>query len=259
MRFADKLVLVTGGGGGIGRATAQLFAAEGASLIVADRNAAGGRAAAAAIEKAGGKATFIQCDVSDAEQVRRMCAEIAADIGGLDVLVNNAGMQIVGKSIEETSEDEWEQMHGTNLKGVFLVSKYAIPQLRRRGGGSIVNVASLQAQVTMPGFAVYAASKAGVVGLTRGMALDLLPNGIRVNAVLPGAVDTPMARAYFEENDLAFDAAVLKEPQRVGRFSDGEEIAEVIAYLASDASRFIVGATVVADGGQHAMVGFSPD
>ncbi len=259
MRFQDKLVLVTGGGAGIGRATALLFAAEGATLIVADRNGPNGRATVSAIEEAGGSATFIECDVSSAEEVRRMCAAVAADFDGLDVLVNNAGMQIVGQSVEETSEDEWEQMHGTNLKGVFLVSKYAIPQLRRRGGGCIVNVASLNAQVTMAGFAVYAASKAGVVGLTRGMALDLLPHGIRVNAVLPGAVDTPMARAYFDEHELPFDEAALKNQTRIGRFSDSEEIADVIAYLSSDAARFIVGASVVADGGLHAMASFSPD
>ena len=259
MRFQDKLVLVTGGGAGIGRATALLFAAEGATLIVADRDAPNGRAAVSVIEKTGGRASFIQCDVSSSEQVRRMCGAIASDFDGLDVLVNNAGMQIVGKSMEETSEDEWEQMHGTNLKGVFLVSKFAIPQLRRRGGGSIVNVASLNAQVTMAGFAVYAASKAGVVGLTRGMALDLLPHGIRVNAVLPGAVDTPMARAYFDEHELPFDDDALKKRTRIGRFSDSEEIADVIAYLASDAARFVVGAAVVADGGLHAMAGFSPD
>ncbi len=258
MRFQDKHVLVTGGGAGIGRATALLFAKEGATVIVADRNAPNGRATVSATEEAGGSATFIECNVSNAEQVRRMCAAVASDFDGLDVLVNNAGMQIVGKSVEETSEDEWEQMHGTNLKGVFLVSKYAIPQLRRRGG-CIVNVASLNAQVTMAGFAVYAASKAGVVGLTRGMALDLLPQGIRVNAVLPGAVDTPMARTYFDEHDLPFDEAALKKQTRIGRFSDGREIADVIAYLASDAARFIVGAAVVADGGLHAMAGFSPD
>lgn len=259
MRFAGKNVLVTGGGSGIGRSTACLFSSEGASIVVADLDLRGGHKTVAEIAEKGGEAQFIQCDVSSSEQVQEMYANMPTSFDGLDVLVNNAGMQIVGKSIEDMTEDEWDQIHGTNLKGVFLMSKFAVEHLRKRGGGSIVNVSSLNAMVTMPGFAVYASSKAGVAGLTRGMALDLLPYGIRVNAVLPGAVDTPMARGYFEENAIPFDEKKLKDPTKVGRFSEAKEIADVIAYLASDTSSFVAGATIVVDGGQHALAAFNPD
>lgn len=243
-----RRAIVTGAASGIGRATAELLAAEGAAVVVADRDEAG-EAVAAGIRTAGGRATFVRCDVTSADDCRRVVEACSATFGGLEVLVNNAGI-IRRASVVDTTEAEWDAVMAVNVKSVFLMSKFAIPVMASEGGGAIVNTASGWGLVGGAKAAAYCASKAAVVNLTRAMAIDHGPAGIRVNCVCPGDTDTAMLRSearQLGEDAGAFLAGAADRP--LGRVGTPEDIARAILYLASDAAGFVAGSALVVDGG----------
>ena len=248
-RLTGKVALVTGMAAGIGRATFELLAAEGARVLGCDVRDDGERAASE-LRARGLEAAFMVADVSRRSDVERLVAETVQRFGGLDVVVNNAAVGVFHKTVESTEEDEWDRTLAINLKSVYLVSRAAVPHLRARGGGSIVNVSSVHAFATTEGVAAYAAAKGGVLALSRQMALDLARDKIRVNAVVPGAVDTTMLQTHaelegksYEELGFVFDAA------KIGRIGKPEEIARAILFLASDDSSFMTGAPLIVDGG----------
>jgi NAD(P)-dependent dehydrogenase (short-subunit alcohol dehydrogenase family) len=253
MRLKDKVCIITGGGSGIGRASALLFAREGARLAVADKRKDAAEAVAAACIGEGAKAVAIEVDVARAADVQRMVAATVAAFGRLDVLINNAGYGIAG-SVVETDEQAWDDLMAVNVRGVFLCCKYAIPAMRANGGGAIVNTASVVAAVGIRDRAAYCASKGAVAALTRAVAIDHVGDGIRCNAVAPGTVDTP----YFDRilKTSADPAAVRKKletRQLLGRLGTPEEIAAAILFLAGDESRFATGTILTIDGGMTAQ------
>jgi len=253
MRLKDKVCIVTGGGSGIGRASALLFAREGARLAVADKRLQAAEAVTAECTDAGAQALPVAVDVARAAEVQRMIATTMATFGRLDVLVNNAGYGIAG-SVVETDEQAWDDLMAVNVRGVFLCCKYAIPAMQANGGGAIVNTASVVAAVGIRDRAAYCASKGAVAALTRAVAVDHIGDGIRCNAVAPGTVDTP----YFDRilKTSADPAAVrkkLEERQLLGRLGTPEEIAAAILFLAGDESRFATGTILTIDGGMTAQ------
>jgi NAD(P)-dependent dehydrogenase (short-subunit alcohol dehydrogenase family) len=251
-RFEGRVVLVTGGSTGIGFAAASAFLSEGASVAITARGRPGLERAAASLGREG-RVVAIPGDVSRAADARRMVGSARRVLGPLDVLVNNAGIFRPG-AVHETSERDYDAILDINLKGVFLVSKYAIPGMRRRRRGSIVNVSSDAGLVGYPGYAAYCASKGALVLLTKAMALDYAKDGIRVNAVCPGEVDTPMMREEIVRSGLG-EARYLKAladtiPMR--RPARPEEIARTILFLASDEASYMTGSAVAVDGGTTA-------
>jgi len=252
MRLEGKVCIVTGGGSGLGRASCLLFALEGALVAIADRN---GEAAGRVAEEArtlGADAIGLPVDVASADDCRRMVEATLERFGRLDVLVNNAGYGITG-SVVETDEADWDALIATNLKGVFLCSKYAIPAMRRTGGGAIVNVASVVASVGIENRAAYVASKGGVAALTRAMALDHAEDGIRVNAVAPGTMESPyFDRMLARSPDPAALRRDLEARQVMNRLGRPEEVATAVLYLACDEASFCTGSMLTADGGMTA-------
>lgn len=248
MNLAGTVAIVTGGGQGIGLATAGLLAREGARVAVAERNPEYGRAAVESIRAAGHDAVSIPTDVSRSEDVAAMIASTLKAYGGVDILVNNAGVDVKAPLLE-TTEDQWDYVLGTNLKGSFLCAKAAVPHMLRRGGGAIVNVASVLALRSSPGFGVYCASKAGILGLTRSMVLEWSPLGIRVNCVLPGAVDTSLMWRYTATADLASAHEIAARRNPLGRIATPDEIAEGIVWLCSPQASYAAGAFLEIDGG----------
>jgi NAD(P)-dependent dehydrogenase (short-subunit alcohol dehydrogenase family) len=251
MEFQGKTAIVTGGAQGIGRATALRLAREGAAVLIADRDAPAAHALAAGIASWGGNAYAVVADVADEADAARIAAEAVSRYGGVDVLINNAGIQSPG-SVESTPLEAWNAILAVNLTGAYLVSRFVLPELRRRGGGAIVNVASLHGLLTEPGWAAYAASKGGVIALTRSMALDYAAEGIRVNCVCPGAVDTSLLRATAALENRQHPETVLKQwaaEQPIGRLGTPEEIAELITFLAGPRASFITGSAYTIDGG----------
>jgi len=247
--LTGKRALITGGASGIGRATALLFAHEGAAVAVVDLDEVGGQAVVRAIADEGGQAIFVRCDVSLAADCQRAVQRTVDELGGLDVLFNNAGI-IRRASVLETSEGEWDGVMAVNVKSVFLLSKYAIPVMVQAGGGVIINTASGWGLVGGRKAAAYCASKGAVVLLTKAMALDHGQQNIRVNCICPGDTDTPMlrdeARQLGEPDDRFLAEAAQRPLQRIGK---PEDIAQAALYLASDASSFVTGTTLVVDGG----------
>lgn len=244
--MSGKRALVTGGASGIGRATAELLAAEGAAVAVADLDEAGARAVA---DACGTGALALAVDVASAENCRRAVERTVEAFGGLDVLVNNAGI-IRRADVVETTEDEWDRVMAVNVKSVFLMSRFAIPVMVAGGGGAIVNTGSGWGLKGGPNAAAYCASKGAVVNLTRAMAVDHGPQGIRVNCVCPGDTDTPMLRSEAEQlgqAEGAFLADAVTRPLR--RIGQPEDVARAIVYLASDAASFVTGSVLVVDGG----------
>lgn len=244
-----KVALITGGASGIGRATALLFAREGAAVSVVDLDEVGGQAVAHKIVNEGGRAIFVPCDVSQAADCQRAIQQTVEKLGGLDILFNNAGI-IRRASVLETSEEEWDRVMAVNVKSIFLLTKYAIPIMAQVGGGVIINTASGWGLVGGHKAAAYCASKGAVVLLTKAMALDHGEQNIRVNCICPGDTDTPMLRDEAQQlgkSDEQFLAEAAERPlQRIG---NPEDIAQAALYLASDASSFVTGTALVVDGG----------
>lgn len=246
-----KIVLVTGGASGIGRAAAMAFAREGASVVLSDVNIDGGEETAAAIRTAGGQATFVRCDVSQSAEVAALVSGAVEAYGGVDCAFNNAG--IAGKigATADCTEENWDQTLGTNLKGIWLCMKYEIPAIRARGGGAIVNTSSLMGITGLADWPAYVASKHGVVGLTRTAAVEYAADRIRVNAICPGGVRTPMARNFGADVDAEVDPTA----PAVGRMALPEEIAEVVLWLCSDGAHYVSGQAITVDGGSFAGIG----
>ncbi len=244
-----KRALITGGASGIGRATALLFAREGAAVAVADLDEAGGQAVAQAIVAGGGRAVFVRCDVSLEADCQRAVRQTVDELGGLDVLFNNAGI-IRRATVLDTTAAEWEQVMAVNVKSVFMLSKCAIPFMAQAGGGAIINTASGWGLVGGRNAASYCASKGAVVNLTRAMALDHGEQNIRVNCICPGDTDTPMLRNEAQqlgETEESFLVEAAERPLR--RIGTPEDIAQAVLYLASDGASFVSGAALVVDGG----------
>jgi NAD(P)-dependent dehydrogenase (short-subunit alcohol dehydrogenase family) len=243
MRFDGRIVLVTGGAGGIGRATAHAFAREGATVVLAGRD----MIALAEAAKEIGDADHVVADVGDASSAALMVETVVARHGGLHVAVNNAGILAAAGPVADIEPSAWDAVLATNLTGVFLSMKHEIAHMRAHGGGTIVNVASnIGAHGRRPGLAAYAASKAGVSVLTRTAALDHIADGVRVNAVSPGASDTPMSLRPGET--AAERAERMRTAAPSGRVADTSEVAEAILWLASDASSHVAGHDLVVDG-----------
>ncbi|MEZ5936047.1 MAG: SDR family oxidoreductase [Alphaproteobacteria bacterium] len=253
MRLENKVCLVTGGGSGIGRAVCELFAREGARLVIADKNGGTAAETAARCDGPGGAPVTIEADVASSADSKAMIDRALVAHGRLDVLVNNAGYGITG-SVVETSEDDWNALMAVNVNGVFLACRNAIPIMAKQGGGVIVNVASVVATVGITDRAAYCASKGAVAALTRAMALDHVADGIRVNAVAPGTIrspyfDTILARSADPDATLAR----LASRQAMQRLGAPDEIASGILYLASDDSSFCTGTMLTIDGGMTAQ------
>ena len=254
MRLKDKVCIITGGGSGIGRATALVFAREGARLVIADKRRTSAEAVAAECTQEGAHALADETDVARIDDVRRMIELTTDEFGRLDVLINNAGYGIAG-SVLETDEDAWDALMAVNVRGVFLCSKYAIPAMKKKGGGAIVNTASVVAQVGISNRAAYCASKGAVAALTRAIAIDHVRDGIRCNAVAPGTIDTPYFQEILKKSpDPEQTRKALAARQLIGRMGTAEEIAAGILFLASDESRFATGTILTLDGGWTAGI-----
>lgn len=248
MRFEGKVVVVTGGAKGIGRAVAALFAQEGAKVAIADCDADNGEKAAAGIRQEGGEAMFIKTDVSRSGEVRQAVAAVERAYRRIDILINNAGIYARG-DVVSTPEEVWNRVIQVNLGSVYLFSKAVIPVMRRAGGGVIVNLSSsVGLQASAPGIAAYTASKGGVTSLTRAMANDHLRDNIRVNCVCPGPTDTPLLRESRTRQQL--EAFVSDLP--AGRLQAPEEIAKAVLFLASEEAIALTGAAIPVDRGQTA-------
>jgi NAD(P)-dependent dehydrogenase (short-subunit alcohol dehydrogenase family) len=246
--FAGKTVLVTGGAMGIGAAVAELLAERGANVAIVDRARDEAEALAKRLSGQGRTAIAIPTDVAVGEAVKAAVARTAETFGGIDIVSNNAGIQRYG-TVETTAESEWDEVINVNLRSVYLVCHHAMPHLKTRRG-AIVNMASVQSFATQKSVAAYTTGKHGLIGLTRSMALDFAGDGVRVNAVAPGSVDTPMLRwaVGLDPNPQALMKTVFAM-HPLGRIAQPREIAEAVAFLASDRASFVTGATLVVDGG----------
>jgi NAD(P)-dependent dehydrogenase (short-subunit alcohol dehydrogenase family) len=257
--FDNKVVILTGGALGIGRACALAFAREGARVTIADINATAGQEAVQAIEaiRPGNIAHLVVADLSLASDCRRVVQETVERFGGVDVLFNNVGIQPLDsyQRAEDTTEEQWDRILNVNLKSYFLMSKYALPEIRKRGGGAVINTASVQGLQSAPRVPAYAASKGGVLSLTRQLALDYAVDNIRVLAVCPGTIDTEMVRTAARLEPDGTEAALVRfgKSHPLGRIGTGQDIANVVLFLASDAASFMTGEYVCVDGGYMAL------
>jgi NAD(P)-dependent dehydrogenase (short-subunit alcohol dehydrogenase family) len=250
MRLKDKVAIVTGGGSGIGRATAELFAREGARITVADYKPDLGQQTVQSIQKAGGEALFVEVDVSNSTQVQRMVEATLNAYGGIDILFNGAGILRFG-TVLTTDEKVWNQVMAINLTGTFLCCKAVLPHIIKRGGGSIINVSSSTgAHDAAKNTVAYVTSKGGVALLTKAMAIDHAKDKVRVNALCPGPTDTPMLREVLSPQELEAFAATFP----MGRLGQPEELAYAALFLASHESSFVTGALLAVDGGQTAEI-----
>jgi NAD(P)-dependent dehydrogenase (short-subunit alcohol dehydrogenase family) len=249
MSLQGRAAIVTGAGQGIGRAIAIALAEAGASVIAADIDASSGGATVERITERGGRAAFVHADVSRATDCEALVRETAARFGALHIAVNNAGISGAVALTGEYPIDDWNQTIAVNLSGVFYGMRDQLPAMRAAGGGSIVNIASIMGQVGLRGSAAYVAAKHGVVGLTRTAALEYAPHKVRVNAVGPGIIRTPLV-----ENDLTPEArAKLERAHPMGRLGEPGEVAELVLWLASDRSSFVTGSYLAVDGGYLAQ------
>jgi NAD(P)-dependent dehydrogenase (short-subunit alcohol dehydrogenase family) len=249
MRLADKVTIITGAGGGMGRVAAQMFAKEGARVVVAEYGDAAGQETVDLVRADGGEASFVKVDVSKESDAKAMVDHAVATYGRLDCLYNNAGvMPEADHSVIDTEVDVWDQVMAVNVRGVFLGCKYAIPAMEAAGGGSVINIASFVALVgcSVPQDA-YTASKGAVLSLTRSLAVQFGPKGIRTNAICPGPVETPLLMDWLVKDEAAKQLRLARNP--TGRFGKPEEIVSMAIYLASDESRWTNGASLVVDGG----------
>ncbi|TSC94728.1 MAG: short-chain dehydrogenase/reductase SDR [Candidatus Berkelbacteria bacterium Athens1014_28] len=245
MRLKDKVAIVTGAGSGIGKASAILFAKEGAKVVVADWSEEGGQKTVEEIKTAGGEAIFIKTDVSKSADIDAMVSKCVEIFGKLDILFNNAGVVSMGK-VEATTEEEWQKVIDVDLKGVFLGAKRAIPEMEKTGRGKIISTASIAGLVGFDGVAAYCAAKGGVVNLTRELALECAPKKINVNAIAPGVIETAMTKDILADPEQKKGMEMMTPYPRLGLPDD---IAYAALYLASDESDFVTGHTLVVDGG----------
>jgi NAD(P)-dependent dehydrogenase (short-subunit alcohol dehydrogenase family) len=252
-----KVAVVTGGSLGIGRATARRLAQEGAAVVLCGHDESSVEEALAELRGAGLEVDGRRADVTSSAEMDGLVRLAAERYGGVDILVNSAGIQRYG-TVVDTSEELWDEVLAVNLKGMFLAAKRCVPEMRRRGGGAIVNVASVQALAVQTGVAAYAASKGGVVALTKAIAVDHAADNIRCNAVCPGSVDTPMLRSAADlfKGESSDDELIRSwgRSHPLGRVARPEEVAEVIAFLAGDRASFVTGAELNVDGGLLAQI-----
>ncbi len=243
--FKNKVVIVTGASSGIGRAAAIAFANKGAKVVVADwiENTE----TVNLIKASGGEATFIRCDVSKNNDVKAMVEKTVATYGRVDYAFNNAGIEGISAPTQDCTEENWDKTIGINLKGIWLCMKYEIPEIQKQGKGAIVNCASVAGLVGFGGLPAYVASKHGVIGLTKTAALECAQLGIRVNAVCPGVIQTPMIDRLTGKDKTVIDQFTKLEP--VGRFGQPEEIANAVVWMCSDKASFVTGHAMAVDGG----------
>jgi hypothetical protein len=254
MKLQDRVAIVTGAGMGIGKGIATVFSREGAKIAIADINSKAGAATTEELRRAGGEALFVKTDVANEDEVKNMVKTTVDQYGTVHILVNNAGIGVY-KPVLDTSSEEWDRCLGVNLKGAFLCSKYVIPHMKAAGGGSIINIASVHAVATVASTAPYAASKGGMVALTRNMAIDYAQDNIRVNAICPGWILTPLIEGIFA---AAPDPEEMRrrtiEKQLLKRLGTPEDIGLAALYLASDDSSFVTGSALFVDGGLTAQL-----
>ncbi len=249
MRFKDKVVVITGGAGGVGQALVRLFAAEGARLMIADIDADGCRAMVEEARMPGAEAEYLAGNLREKEYCEALIARTIEHFGGVDILLNNAGI-IPRGTIEETSDDMWFAAMDVNLNAVFFLCRAAIPHMKLRGGGAIVNTSSVWGTYPGPGHVAYCTSKGALAALTGNLGRDCAPLGIRVNAVCPHEINTPMIRSGFERRGIDPQEAIeeLNKTVPLGRIAEPGDIADVIAFLASDQARYMAGACVEVTG-----------
>ncbi len=245
--FQGKVAIVTGGTSGIGRAAALAYAREGAKVVVAGRRAAEGEETVRLVAAHGGEAVFVTTDVSKASQVRELVDRTMQKFGRLDFAFNNAGIEQQPTSFLEQDEETYDRVMNINVKGVWLSMKYEIPAMLRTGGGSIVNTSSSLGVVSMPGIEIYSASKHAVIGLTKSAAVEFAKRGIRINALLPAAIETDMLERFIGDN--AETRAYMATKYPIGRIGKAEEIADAAIWLSSSKSSFVTGHSLLVDGG----------
>jgi len=245
--FAGQVALVTGAGSGMGLATARAFADAGAAVVLADVNDSALQAAVAELRRAGHKALAVTCDVSDEGRVATMIERTVATFGRLDMAFNNAGIQVPPNDAADEPAEAFDRVNAINLRGVWACMKHELKQMREQGSGAIVNCSSLGGLVGLPSRAAYHASKHGVIGLTRSAALEYAPRGIRINAVCPGTIDTPMVSEMLEKQKDAM-AEIMKQ-QPIGRLGRADEIAAAVLWLCSPGASFVIGVALPVDGG----------
>ena len=256
-RLQDKVAVITGAADGIGHAIAQAFAAEGAQVVMGDIDDTKGEAAAQTIRAAGGRATYRHCDVASDADIAALIAAAAA-LGRLDVLVNNAAIAIGGFPVHEMTDDQWNRLMTVNLTSVFRGCKHALPHMIAQGRGSIINMASAQGHIGLDGWTAYAGAKGAVMAMTRQMAVEFGPAGVRVNSISPGTIATPMNVGVVAQlGEHVARAWVKMHP--VGRIGEPEEVAEAAVYLASDLAGFTSGIDLRVDGGLCVTPRFVPD
>jgi dihydroanticapsin dehydrogenase len=254
-RLAGKIAVVTGGADGIGRATCEVFSREGAAVVIADVSVEKGQALARDIAARGGRALFVETDVADEASIARMVGQAVKTFAGIQILVNNAAVFVL-RGIDATVE-EWRRILDVNVVGVSLVSKHVVPEIRKAGGGAIVNLGSISSFIAQPQFVTYNATKAAIATMTRCMALDLAADKIRVNAVCPGTVWTQIVERITREKGMDRKAADADPgwggASMLKRIAEPEEIAKAILFLASDDASYITGAHLMVDGGYTAV------
>lgn len=254
MKLQNQVAIVTGAAMGIGKGIASVFGREGARLVIADVNASEGQKTCKELKQKGIEAIFVQCDVSKEDQVKALIAAAVERYGAINILVNNAGIGMY-KTVLETSSEDWDRCLGINLKGAFLCSKYAIPHLQAAGGGAIINITSVHSHRNSAREAPYAASKGGLLALTRQMAIDFGADKIRVNAVSPGWIYTPNVQRIFDSypDPVKFRQEV-EQRQLLGRIGTPEDVGEAVTFLASEASSYITGSYLMVDNGMTALL-----
>ncbi|MBS6830163.1 MAG: SDR family oxidoreductase [Desulfovibrio sp.] len=251
IRFDGQVALVTGAAKGMGLAAARAFAKSGAAVAMADMDAEAVGKEAQALVKAGGKALAVTCDVADEAQVRDMVAAAIRAFGRLDAAFNNAGIQSPVTDTAELESAEFDRVISVNLRSVWLCMKYELLEMRKQGSGAIVNNSSLGGLVGLPGRAAYHAAKHGVLGLTKSAALEYGAKGIRINAVCPGTIDTPMVQAMFDSGNLTREFVAQTQP--IGRIGRAEEVADTVLWLCSPAASLLIGQPIAVDGGYTIM------